>query len=342
MWRFFSPPPQGGRSSTCGPPVGNQLVSNSAYQLVNATEPVMTDSDQSAHSIVQNDETAPPADSHLPHVEAPGLSPDRPEADEVATVEPAGPANAAMAGPAGTALVLVQSQPKTEAAEAAADRASPSWLSLGSLAAMLAAAAMLGGLAGALGAAGLQALTEQPSSTPPYYAAVAEALGRLDREVTQLKGGIDSAKTSDVARITERLDRAEKAQVEAGTKLARASEGLDRLERRFGAPSNDITGSIADPRSSAGGVAISGDGRRVASAGAGAASVGGVGGAPLPILEGWVVRDIYRGAALIQGRAGLLQVMPGEVLPGLGRIESVQRHDGRWEVVTTRGLIVSR
>jgi hypothetical protein len=34
--------------------------------------------------------------------------------------------------------------------------------------------------------------------------------------------------------------------------------------------------------------------------------------------------------------------MPGEVWPGLGRIESVSRHDGRWEVVTTRGVIASR
>jgi hypothetical protein len=310
----------------------------------------MTDSDQSAHSIAQNDETAPPADSHLPQIEAPGLSPDRPEAAEVAPVE-LGPASAAMAGPTGTALVLAQPQPKTEAPEAAADSASLSWPSLRSLAAMLAAAAVLGGLAGALGAAGLSTLTEPPSSTPPYYAAVAEALGRLDRELTQLKGGVDSAKTSDVARITERLERAEKAQVEAGTKLARASEGLDRLERRLGTPANDITGSVADPRSSAGGVAISGDGRRMApaaggaGAAAGAASLGGAAGAAgaaLPVLEGWVVRDVYRGAALIQGRAGVLQVMPGEVLPGLGRIESVQRHDGRWEVVTTRGLIVSR
>jgi hypothetical protein len=308
----------------------------------------MTGSDQSAHSIVQNGETAPPADSHLPQVEAPGLSPDRPEPAEAAPAE-LGPASAAMAGPGGTALVLVQPQPKTETAEAAADR--PSWPSWRSLAAMLAAAAVLGGLAGALGAAGLQALTEQPSSTPPYYAAVAEALGRLDRELTLVKSDA-TAKTPDVARIAERLDRAEKAQAEAGTRLARASEGLDRLERRFATPANapgDITGSIADPRSSAGGVAISGDGRRAAPAGAGAAvgvagaaGMGGAAGVLLPILEGWVVRDVYRGAALIQGRAGLLQVTPGEVLPGLGRIESVQRHDGRWEVVTTRGLIVSR
>lgn len=313
-------------------------------------------SDPIANSIGPHGDVAAPADVHLPQVEAPSLSQDRPEAAQIAEVaagvaatEPTGGAGSAAtapdpAGPAGTALVLAHPQPKAEAAEAAAERPSPtSWPSFRSLAAMLAAAAVLGGLAGALAAAGILSLMEQPSSTPPYYAAVAEALGRLDRELTQLKAGIDaSAKTAEVAKIAERLGRAEKTQAEAGTRLARATEGLDRLEHRLGAPtsSSDITGSIADPRSTAPGPGISGDGRRASPPGAG--STVGAATATLPILEGWVVRDVYRGAALIQGRAGILQVMPGEVLPGLGRIESVQRHDGRWEVLTTRGVIVSR
>ena len=32
----------------------------------------------------------------------------------------------------------------------------------------------------------------------------------------------------------------------------------------------------------------------------------------------------------------------GDSLPGLGRIETIRRQDGRWVVVTSRGLIVSR
>jgi hypothetical protein len=335
---------------------------------MNAMEHVMSDpacSDPIANSTGPNgDAAAPaaptdPADAHLPHVEAPSLSPERPQAPiaEAAAAEPTdsrGAGNAANTvtapdptGPAGTALVLAHPQPKAEAAAAPPNKPQRSWPSFRSLAAMLAGAAVLGGLAGALAAAGISSFMDQASSTPPYYAAVAEALGRLDRELTQLKAGIDaSAKTTELANITERLDRAEKAQAEAGTRLARATEGLDRLERRIGTPTaspGDVTGSISDPRSTAPGPAISGDGRRTLPPGAGgAAGVAGVGNATLPILDGWVVRDVYRGAALIQGRAGILQVVPGEVLPGLGRIESVSRHDGRWEVVTTRGLIVSR
>ena len=319
-------------------------------------------SDQIANSLGPDSAAAAPADAHLPQVEAPSLSPDRSEAAQVAEVvaevaaadsaSGAGPTAPDLTWPAGTALVLAHPQPNSETAEAAAEQPSPpSWPSFHSLAAMLAAASVLGGLAGALATAGISSLMEQPSATPPYYAAVAEALGRLDRELTQLKAGIDAAaKTAEMAKLTERLDRAEKVQAEAGTRLARATEGLDRLERRQGATgaptsSSDITGSIADPRSTAPGPGMSGDGRRTLPGAGGAVGAPGAPTAPtaaLPILEGWVVRDVYRGAALIQGRAGLLQVVPGEVLPGLGRIEAVQRHDGRWEVVTTRGVIVSR
>jgi hypothetical protein len=35
-------------------------------------------------------------------------------------------------------------------------------------------------------------------------------------------------------------------------------------------------------------------------------------------------------------------VEPGMVVPGLGRIESVKRQDGRWVVATSRGLVVGR
>jgi hypothetical protein len=62
----------------------------------------------------------------------------------------------------------------------------------------------------------------------------------------------------------------------------------------------------------------------------------------IPVIEGWVLRNVYAGSALVEGRPGLIQVMPGDNLPGVGRVESIRREDGRWAVVTTRGLIVSR
>jgi hypothetical protein len=294
---------------------------------------------------------AAPGEVELPHVEAPALSPAPSETTEAATADQAQSMGAAKLA-CGTALVLVHPQPQTQTAEQVADKPSASARfapSFRSLAATLVGAAILGGVAGALATAGVL----RGSPAPSYYAELAAALGRLDHELAQLKAGMND-KTSDgaLAAITERLDRTEKAQLESGLKLARASEMVDRLERRFVTvpatpaappPANtqgDVTGSIGDPHGP--NVAMSGDGRRIAPSPNATVPGTTLPFPALPVLEGWVLRDVYRGTALIQGRAGILQVVPGDNLPGLGRIESVQRRDGRWIVVTSRGLIVSR
>ena len=46
--------------------------------------------------------------------------------------------------------------------------------------------------------------------------------------------------------------------------------------------------------------------------------------------------------ALIEGRQGMFEVFAGDPVPGLGRVDAIRRQDGRWVVVTTKGLIVAR
>jgi hypothetical protein len=64
--------------------------------------------------------------------------------------------------------------------------------------------------------------------------------------------------------------------------------------------------------------------------------------ARLPTVEGWVLRDVGRGSALIESRRGLFEVFAGDPIPGLGRVDAIRKQDGRWVVVTSKGLIVSR
>ena len=59
-------------------------------------------------------------------------------------------------------------------------------------------------------------------------------------------------------------------------------------------------------------------------------------------MEGWVLRDVGHGGALIESRQGIYEVYAGDVVPGLGRIDAIRRQDGRWVVVTSKGLIVAR
>jgi hypothetical protein len=310
-----------------------------------------TNDEQSARSTGRSGGDDPQSKS-LEHVESPGIAPDRPE-----TIEAAAPrAEAAKTEPTltkpvvgdqdtghqrehtdagiacGTALVLAPPRAKTGAPrpEPAPSKSSRTF-GLRSLAAMVVAAAAVGGLAGALATAGVSYLTPSRADAPSYYAVLAESLGRVDHDLTVLKSGVDSSAKStgqQVARFAERMDRVEKAQADAGAKLAKATDSIDRMERRLANAAGDVTGTIAEPHvAMATPLAPGPDMKRIP---------------PGPIVEGWVLRDVYNGTAMIQNRAGIIQVMPGDSLPALGRIEQVRRQDGRWVVVTSRGLILPR
>jgi hypothetical protein len=55
--------------------------------------------------------------------------------------------------------------------------------------------------------------------------------------------------------------------------------------------------------------------------------------------SGYVLRDVYRGKALVESRAGLQEIAPGDLLPGAGRVERIVKRDGGWVVVTSNGII---
>ena len=60
------------------------------------------------------------------------------------------------------------------------------------------------------------------------------------------------------------------------------------------------------------------------------------------MIDGWTVRHVSRGVAIIQGRRmGAIEVEAGDIVPGVGRIELIRRQDGRWIVLTSNGMITS-
>jgi hypothetical protein len=147
------------------------------------------------------------------------------------------------------------------------------------------------------------------------------AIERLNSDLTAVRSSVESSGrgvSTQVARLTERMDKVERAQTEPATKIAKINETLERLDRR----TRDLPDLPAVPE-------------RIS--------------APVPIKEiprvsvvpGWVVRSVYDGMALIQGRIGLIEVEVGDPLPGGGRVEAIRRQDGRWVVVTSKGLILA-
>jgi len=209
------------------------------------------------------------------------------------------------------------------------------------LAACVAIAASFGAIGGSLGVAKFA-----PAAPSPHIEAMnvarehmADEIKALKETVAQLRANTkalndnfaslktsvtaqNGSQTTQIGKIAETLDRVEKGQAEQ-RKVAAAQPAPQ-------AAAPETTGSIAhqNPNAKQTPVPL-------------------VMGAPPttlkpPIVQGWVLRRVYDGAALVEGRDGIIEVEPGSIVPGLGRIDEIKRQDGRWVMMTSRGMVVGR
>jgi len=178
-----------------------------------------------------------------------------------------------------------------------------------------------------------------------------EDIVRLTGDIKALKGTVDSLKSSldasrndmlsrqkvvekidrasqetaaKLAKATEQLDRVEIAAKDPAQKLAGLQERLDRIERQMTtlatAPKTTPT-TAADVPAQTGSVVEQKSPKETP-------------------LEGWVLHDVYDGMALIEGRnRRLIEVGPGATIPGVGRVETIERRGKTWVVVTSKGFI---
>jgi hypothetical protein len=248
----------------------------------------------------------------------------------------------------------------------------------GALAAVAVLAAATGALGGALATTGLGHFIGDDAASGNR--ALEAALVRIDADISNLKVSLEH--TSKVGmtqfnKTSERLDKVEKAQTEPAAKLARLSEAVEKLRvvpvtsvaaAVTPVAAREVTGSIA-PVATMPAVAAKSEVAKsevaksevakfevaksevakseVAKSEAAKTDVTKPEAAKtevarLPTVEGWVLRDVDRGSALIEGRRGVFEVYAGDPVPGLGRVDAIRRQDGRWVVVTSKGLIVAR
>jgi hypothetical protein len=150
--------------------------------------------------------------------------------------------------------------------------------------------------------------------------------------------------TAKFAKLAEALDRIEKTQRDPA-RLGAVVERLERIEKQVQtaavtppaaaapkpvaavmppAPAQDVaqTGSLAEPRPPARPAEV--DPRKVQ-------------------VEGYTVRDVEDGFALVEGRNGrFFEVTQGTNLPGLGKVEAIERRGRQWVVVTPKGYVGER
>ena len=230
----------------------------------------------------------------------------------------------------------VEPDAETEQAEGA-----PGKRRLSAMAAVVALATVAGALGGALATAGLGHLLGGDAATSNNLV-VEASVARIDADLLALKASVEHNSKlgmSQLNKTSDRLDKVEKAQAEPAAKLARLSDAVEKLRAAPAAPvpvaaapvaPKDVTASITPPATTA----------------AVAAPVPLPAPKPeiarLPTVEGWVLRDVANGGALIEGRQGVFEVYAGDPVPGLGRVDAIRKQDGRWVVVTSKGLIIAR
>jgi len=149
-----------------------------------------------------------------------------------------------------------------------------------------------------------------------------------------LTARLDADRSETTAAISAMAVKMERVQREPEAKLSQVIDRLDRLERKLAASTAGV-GAVT----SAAGAA-----QRTAQVAAEPANI------PLENAEGsrkphlitnWVVRDVYGGIALLQGARGTIEVAPGEIVPGAGRVKSIERRGPGWIVITSQGLVDS-
>ncbi len=243
----------------------------------------------------------------LPSVELPPLSPAGASSEEPVENEAAAgveaSAEAEAAADTGTTVSPEYKATVSAAARRARISLSPRSLRRVTLTAWVALVAGFGALFGAAVSNNLGSHSDAGVASLEQRKAMQQSIDQLADQVSDLKAKLVAATAathSQVAKTSVRADR------ESGS---------------------DVTGSIPPPRLTP--MPIPRPAPRIAAAASRPA-----------IVETWRIVRARGGMVDVEGRDGIYEVVPGAVLPGLGRVASIERQDGRWVVVTPKGLIV--
>jgi hypothetical protein len=237
---------------------------------------------------------------------------------------------------------------------------SPEKRRMSSLAAVAAIAAAAGAIGGVLATTMFPQLPAEAAMSASDSPTLEASVARIDSDLQALKTGAEQGgQPGQIGQgldnqTSERLDRLERAEADSSAKILRLNEATERLRVAVQSapgmapipPLPPVPSRERETTGSATQTSTSQTSTSTAASAFGAvrptATPKPVDTGKLPIVPGWSLRDVNHGLALIEGRNGFYEVYAGDPIPGLGRVDSIKRQDGRWVVVTTKGLVVSR
>jgi hypothetical protein len=147
---------------------------------------------------------------------------------------------------------------------------------------------------------------------------------------------------AELGALRARLDRGDRNDPAATgpviTKLQELIERLDRIERSAAVAAlskvpqpavanNSIPGTTPTPDVAAATAAKSRDNALAAETNK---------------IPNWILREVIDGTAILQGPRGIIEVSTGDLIPGIGRVQSIAKKGGRWIVATSKGVISAR
>lgn len=157
----------------------------------------------------------------------------------------------------------------------------------------------------------------------------------IGNSIAQLNARVDHIEKDQGARFDKLAERVDPS---TAAKLADIAARLDKIEKKTATPvaiaapttpspalppkataaatpakpdpgiSNEITGSIDKPK---------------------------------PILRAFMIEDVRAGVALVDTVDGTRTVAEGDILPGAGRVQRIERRPHGWAIITANGLILS-
>lgn len=270
----------------------------------------------------------------------------------------ASPAQAVQIDPAASAALAeavrsARGVAKPTPASSPATASNPSagrWAASARLAAQAAVALLLVGAGWSASYTGTLASRDAIGRLEAEAARSREILDRLGSDVDALKQTVaayreveHTASTASASERTTLADKVERLAVslqEPGKKLSSLEERLERMEGQIMTTLASLSTKPAAPPAPAPAPAAA----PAAPVQATEAAVREEAPAPKSLrnepVDGWVLREVYDGAALVESRnRRLYEVMPGGILPGVGKVEAIERRGARWVVLTDKGFI---
>jgi hypothetical protein len=144
-------------------------------------------------------------------------------------------------------------------------------------------------------------------------------IAALSNELAANRTALDAtnkAVSDRFGRIVQSLDRVDRDQTVSATKIERLAEEKAQVVRTAStASSSEITGAVQrQPRPTS---------------------------VRREVIAGWRVRRAFEGVAILEGQPGVIEVVLGQDVPNLGRIEEIKYENSRWQVLTSKGVILS-